>query len=112
MSGAIHSLRQYAFMAWCLVKAQRQLYLLPFIISVRCLDIPTDPPPSTNRLYDNICHHKYCNWCQDVGCSPDKQPLCFLNLAGSPPSLCNSCVIQAFPSAISFKLKKMGFKPS
>jgi hypothetical protein len=31
MSGAIHPLPQYAFMAWCLVKAQGQLYLLPFI---------------------------------------------------------------------------------
>jgi hypothetical protein len=29
MSGAIPPLPQYAFMAWCLVKAQRQLYLLP-----------------------------------------------------------------------------------
>jgi hypothetical protein len=27
MSGAIHSLPQYAFMAWCSVKAQGQLYL-------------------------------------------------------------------------------------
>jgi hypothetical protein len=26
MSGAIHPLPQYAFMAWCLVKAQGQLY--------------------------------------------------------------------------------------
>jgi hypothetical protein len=30
MSGAIPPLPQYAFMAWCLVKAQGQLYLLPF----------------------------------------------------------------------------------
>jgi len=29
MSGAIPPLPQYAFMAWCLVKAQVQLYLLP-----------------------------------------------------------------------------------
>jgi hypothetical protein len=28
MSGAIHPLTQYAFMAWCLVKTQGQLYLL------------------------------------------------------------------------------------
>jgi hypothetical protein len=28
MSGAIHALPPYAFMAWCLVKAQGQLYLL------------------------------------------------------------------------------------
>jgi hypothetical protein len=27
MSGAINPLPQYAFMAWCLVKAQGQLYL-------------------------------------------------------------------------------------
>jgi hypothetical protein len=27
MSGAIHPLPQYAFMTWCLVKAQGQLYL-------------------------------------------------------------------------------------
>jgi hypothetical protein len=32
MSVAIHPLPQYAFMAWCLVKAQGQLYLfLPFM---------------------------------------------------------------------------------
>jgi hypothetical protein len=31
MSGAIPPLPQYAFTAWCLVKAQGQLYLLPFI---------------------------------------------------------------------------------
>jgi hypothetical protein len=30
MSGAIPPFPQYAFMAWCLVKAQGQLYLLPF----------------------------------------------------------------------------------
>jgi ribosomal 50S subunit-associated protein YjgA (DUF615 family) len=30
MSGAIHPLPQYAFMAWCLVKAQGQLYLYLF----------------------------------------------------------------------------------
>jgi hypothetical protein len=30
MSGAIHPLLQYAFMAWCLVKAQGQLYLFTF----------------------------------------------------------------------------------
>jgi hypothetical protein len=30
MSGAIPPLPQYALMAWCLVKAQGQLYLLPF----------------------------------------------------------------------------------
>jgi len=27
MSGAIHTLPQYTFMAWCLIKAQGQLYL-------------------------------------------------------------------------------------
>jgi len=30
MSGAIAPLPHYVFMAWCLVKAQGQLYLLPF----------------------------------------------------------------------------------
>jgi hypothetical protein len=29
MSGAIPTLHQYAFMAWCSVKVQGQLYLLP-----------------------------------------------------------------------------------
>jgi hypothetical protein len=39
MRGAIPSLRQYAFMAWCLVKIQEQLYLdLEYVI----------------HLYDNI----------------------------------------------------------
>jgi hypothetical protein len=30
MCGAIPPLPQYAFMAWCSVKVQGQLYLLPF----------------------------------------------------------------------------------
>jgi hypothetical protein len=30
MSGAIPPFPQYAFMVWCLVKAQGQLYLLPY----------------------------------------------------------------------------------
>jgi hypothetical protein len=33
MSGAIPPLPQYAFMAWCLVKAQGQLCLLPLLFS-------------------------------------------------------------------------------
>jgi hypothetical protein len=33
MSGAIHPLPQYAFMAWCLAKAQGQLYLSTFYTS-------------------------------------------------------------------------------
>jgi hypothetical protein len=32
MSGAIHPFPQYAFMAWCSVKAQRQLYLCLMIL--------------------------------------------------------------------------------
>jgi hypothetical protein len=32
MSEAISPLPQYAFMAWCLVKTQGQLYLLPLLI--------------------------------------------------------------------------------
>jgi hypothetical protein len=32
MSGAVHPLSQYAFMAWCSVKAQGQLYL--YLMSV------------------------------------------------------------------------------
>jgi hypothetical protein len=31
MSGAIYPLAQYAFMAWCLIKAQGQLYLNPLL---------------------------------------------------------------------------------
>jgi hypothetical protein len=34
MSGAIPPLLQYAFMAWCPVKAQGQLYLLPFLFMI------------------------------------------------------------------------------
>jgi hypothetical protein len=34
MSGAIHPLPQYAFMAWCLVKAQGQLYL--YLLPYQC----------------------------------------------------------------------------
>jgi len=35
MSGAILPLSQYAFIAWCLVKAQGQLYLLPLLCVVK-----------------------------------------------------------------------------
>jgi hypothetical protein len=31
MSGAIHPLSQYAFMAWCLVKAQGQPYIYIYL---------------------------------------------------------------------------------
>jgi len=34
MSGAIPLLPQYAFMAWCSVKAEGQLYLLPLPFTV------------------------------------------------------------------------------
>jgi hypothetical protein len=34
VSGAIPPLSQYAFMAWCSVKAQGQLYLFTFYIDV------------------------------------------------------------------------------
>jgi hypothetical protein len=37
MSGAIPTLPPYAFMAWCLVKAQGQLYLLPVQLLVYVL---------------------------------------------------------------------------
>jgi hypothetical protein len=36
MSGAIHPLPQYAFMVWCLVKAQGQLYLYLYHIVPPC----------------------------------------------------------------------------
>jgi len=34
MSRDIHPLPQYAFLAWCLVKAQGQLYLFPLGVKV------------------------------------------------------------------------------
>jgi hypothetical protein len=34
MGGAIHPLPQYAFMAWCLVKAQGQLHLFTSCITI------------------------------------------------------------------------------
>jgi hypothetical protein len=37
MSRAIPSLPQYAFMAWCSVKAQGQLYLLPYNVFLQLL---------------------------------------------------------------------------
>jgi hypothetical protein len=45
MSGAIPPLPQYAFMAWCLAKAQGQLYLLPLPYHrVQTCSGPTQPP--------------------------------------------------------------------
>jgi hypothetical protein len=35
MGGAIPPLPQYAFMMWCLVKAQGQLYLFPYLYHLR-----------------------------------------------------------------------------
>jgi hypothetical protein len=43
MNGAIPPLPQYAFMAWCSVKALGQLYLLYFTMSRPSLG-PTQPP--------------------------------------------------------------------
>jgi hypothetical protein len=40
MSGAIPPLPQYASMAWCLVKAQGQLYLFHYMYASMPLDIP------------------------------------------------------------------------
>jgi len=37
MSGAIPPLPQYAFMMWCSVKAQGQLYLLPLPLRNICI---------------------------------------------------------------------------
>jgi hypothetical protein len=67
MRGAVHPLPQYAFMAWCSVKAQGQLYL--YLYSVLCYYYiiiiifilllcytaaaaapPPPPPPLTARL--------------------------------------------------------------
>jgi len=42
MSGAIHPLPQYAFMAWCLVKAQGQLYLY-FLPTTRYMKVEWGP---------------------------------------------------------------------
>jgi hypothetical protein len=45
MSGAVPSLPQYALMAWCSVKAQEQLYLLPLPENT------PDSPMSRNFVY-------------------------------------------------------------
>jgi hypothetical protein len=39
MSGAIPPLLQYAFMAWCSVKAQGQLYLYLYHINIVSIDL-------------------------------------------------------------------------
>jgi hypothetical protein len=39
MSGAIHPLPQYAFMAWCLVKTQGQLYLYIYLRKAGCEEV-------------------------------------------------------------------------
>jgi hypothetical protein len=48
MSGAINPLTQYAFMAWCSVKAQGQIYLFTFTFTFtsasRPAPWPTQPP--------------------------------------------------------------------
>jgi hypothetical protein len=47
MSGAIPPLPQYAFMAWCLVKAKGQLYLLLYL---------TLKQPQSLRTTDQVLH--------------------------------------------------------
>jgi hypothetical protein len=42
MNGAILSLPQYAFMAWCSVKAQGQLYLYLPDVANKLLRVPTE----------------------------------------------------------------------
>jgi hypothetical protein len=54
MSGTIPSLPQYAFMAWCLVKAQGQLYLLhlqalPQMVVLPAHALDTPPTPACGR---------------------------------------------------------------
>jgi hypothetical protein len=50
MNGAIPPLPQYAFMGWCLVKAQGQLYFFP--LRIRAVDI-------TSRKTLIIFMHKF-----------------------------------------------------
>jgi len=56
MSGALPSLHQYAFMAWCLVKAQGQLYLYQYQASIESRQINSqvkymDGQMSTSGLF-------------------------------------------------------------
>jgi hypothetical protein len=70
MSGAIPPLPQYAFMAWCLVKAQGQLYLLPFTLHIMQLknckeagflaDNPRFARPSISELARETVVSKVC----------------------------------------------------
>jgi len=53
MSGAIHTLLQYAFMARCLVKTQGQLYLLPFTHS----SVTNDQLHNKLTLFSHEQHH-------------------------------------------------------
>jgi hypothetical protein len=39
MRGAVRTLPQYAFMAWCSVKAQDELYLLQMMLSFYCTKV-------------------------------------------------------------------------
>jgi hypothetical protein len=66
MGGAIHPLPQYAFMAWCLVKAQGQLYLFLLLAqkilegerlvswSTVMVENPNDGPKSRHFSTDNF----------------------------------------------------------
>jgi hypothetical protein len=49
MSGAIHPLPQCAFMVWCLIKAQGQLYFLPFTSMLKFCVKSTSPLTASNK---------------------------------------------------------------
>jgi hypothetical protein len=58
MSGAIHPLPQYAFMAWCLVKAQGQLYLFIYLGTQK----RHENCQSRCSYAANASKHQHCDW--------------------------------------------------
>jgi hypothetical protein len=70
MSGAIHPLPPHAFMAWCLVKAQGHLYLLPLCV----LHLKPFVHRLLQALHENDCDIwiEFCEWHLKM-CVADKE---------------------------------------
>jgi hypothetical protein len=54
MSGVIHPLPQYALMAWCLAKAQGQLYLIFSFLGSTAQLRPWPPPQNPSEFLEGF----------------------------------------------------------
>jgi hypothetical protein len=65
MGGAIHQLPQYAFMTWCSVKAQGQLYLYLYLYLLRVVTSLTTNVENLRKINFHLSVAELCGlWCK------------------------------------------------